>query len=123
MSVVGRVTRTLQAVVPIRVGDPTGPVQTIQAVVDTGFGAFLALQQSIIDQLQLQFVDFVAVRPANGELMRCAEHIARVDWLGGLAEISVLSLEAGPLLGMGLLHRCRVSLDVVAGGTVEITPR
>ena len=123
MREVGWVTPQLQAVLPILVGSPDGPPERIETVLDTGFGGFLALPALVIDQLCLPFVDIATVRPADGVLMQCAEHLARVQWFGGLAEIPVLAMEGGPLLGMGLLRGCRVSFEVTPRAVVEISAR
>lgn len=47
-------------------------------------------------------------------------YVSKVLWHGAERDVFVLQAEGGPLIGMSLLYRSRLILDVVTDGDVTI---
>lgn len=49
-------------------------------------------------------------------------HEVAVHWHGALLHVQALEIDGGALLGMGLLHGSRLTMDVLEDGPVHIEP-
>jgi predicted aspartyl protease len=58
----------------------------------------------------------------DGSVTTFDVHLSSIVWHDRIHEILVLRAEGGALLGMGLLHQNRLTIDVVPDGYVEIHP-
>ncbi len=92
----------------------------VHAVVDTGFGGELLAPRIVIQQFGLAQRGWELVRPADGARVLLPRYRAVVDWHGAPRRAIVLEGENAVLVGMSLLRKHRLTVDVVAGGRVSI---
>ena len=95
--------------------------RTVEAVVDTGFTGALALPGDIIGELGLTRQDERPVRLASG-IETVYIYGAAVSWLGQLRAIPVHQVDGNPLVGTSLLTNCRLTIDFLESGRVNIHP-
>ncbi|WP_395138480.1 hypothetical protein [Armatimonas sp.] len=94
------------------------PVTTI---LDTGFTGFLMLSKEQIKDIGATPVDLREMELADGTVRPVARYEVTVLWDGRPKTVFALVNEATkPLLGMKLLHRSLVTLELVSGGSITI---
>ncbi len=118
--IVGRINSEIEAVVELVVTGPDGDTETVEAVIDTGFSGNLTLPESAVKVLQLEWLGREPAQLADGRTELFDVFAAKVNWDGAVRAIEVQATEAQPLVGMALLHRHSLKLDIVEDGTVEI---
>jgi clan AA aspartic protease len=118
----GRVTSQRQAMVTMRVHAVQGPSEPAEVTIDTGFTGFLALPSDLIARLGLPCLGLRTGILADGREAVLNLFEAVVDWHGERRRVTALEIRRGALLGMGLLHGSRVTLDVVENGPLQIEP-
>ena len=118
----GRVNSDIEAIIQLVVIGPEGESESIEAVIDTGFSGHLTLPESTIDSLQLTWLGREPAQLADGNTELFDVFSARVNWDGRIRKIEVQATEAQPLVGMSLLHRHSLRMDIVEDGPVEIQP-
>jgi clan AA aspartic protease len=111
-----------EAILPVRLRGPDGTIEPIQAILDTGFNDWLTLSPSQIAALGLTFREEGRYVMADGSVTFSRLFEAEIHWLENWRRILVAEMDGGPLLGMAMLARCRLSMDVVQNGPVEISP-
>ena len=94
------------------------PVTTI---LDTGFTGFLMLNKDQVQELGATPVDLREMELADGTIRPVARYEVTLLWDGRPKTVFALVNEATkPLLGMKLLHRSLVTLELVSGGSITI---
>ena len=121
--ILGEVNAAYEAVVPLSVQGSTGPVRTIQAVVDTGYSGFLTLPPSMVAEMGLPFVYAGRAILANDDEARFGVHDVSVLWDGQTRPIRADATGSVPLLGMLLLDGHDLTIEVGIGGRVAIQAR
>jgi clan AA aspartic protease len=116
----GTVNAALEAVLPLTVSGPSGQSADLEAVIDTGFTAFLTLPPSIVAALGLPWVSTQQVLLADGNVHAFDVFQATVFWDGQPRTVEVEAVDVQPLLGMRMLYRSAFHMDVVNGGAVTI---
>jgi clan AA aspartic protease len=116
----GGVNDSGEPVVTVAVTGKRGARISIDAIVDTGFSDYLALPLSIIEGLDLDFLDTVGVRLGDGSLASCDLYRGRVEWLDTTMVVAIQSTETDPLVGVKLLRGCNLSIDFTQNGAVVI---
>ena len=116
----GRVDGNQQALVTIDIVDGEGSIQSIEAILDTGFTGYLTLPTDSIQRLGIPSVGQRTFELANGELFEFEAFLAAVTWHGRLRDVLVLKSDSAPLLGMTLLWGSRVTVDAFFDGEVKI---
>ena len=99
-----------------------GAIATLRLVLDTGFNDCLTLPRSVIDELKLTYVDAAECELADGRVVSLESYLAEVDWQGSTRQVLALAADGDPLLGMSLLAGPRVTVEVIAEGTLKIEP-
>lgn len=118
----GSVNADREAIIHLRVGGPSGQQQhEIEAIIDTGFTGFLTLPQTLVVALGLPWLCRQAGVLADGRVELFDVYVATVVWDGGPRTIEVEAADTDPLVGMRLLERYSLRIDVVSGGPVTIT--
>jgi clan AA aspartic protease len=97
-----------------------GREQTLEAVVDTGFSGSLTLPPAVIARLGLLWRTRGSATLANGSVDQFDIYAATVLWDGAPRNILVEAADTDPLVGMRLLHRHDLRMQVIEGGTVTI---
>ena len=116
----GVVNANYEAVITLPLQGPAGQVQEVVAVIDTGYNGTLTLPPSLIAELGLPFIGEGRAVLANGEEETFAVHGVTVLWDGQLRHVDTGAVGAEPLIGMTLLDRHDLSIQVRDGGRVLI---
>lgn len=118
--IVGHVTSTPEAVVPLEVRGPDGRRAQVNAIVDTGFTDYLTLPTTTISDLRLVPIDTLECQLADGRTVALQSFQATVMWDGEPREVLALAADGEPLLGMSLLYGSRLVINVMAGRDLTI---
>ncbi len=91
-------------------------------MIDTGFNGFLTLPSEIIKLLDLPYIGQGRVLLANGKEDLLDLYESTLLWDGEWRTVEADSAETDVLIGMALLHRYQLQIDVVENGQVLIMP-
>ena len=119
----GVVNAAYEPVVILAVQGPSGQSRDIEAVVDTGFNGFLTLPTALVAELGLPFVSIGRATLADGSEVAYDIHEAVVLWDGQPRYIEADAADTTPLVGMQLLDRHSLYVEVEDGGRVLIQAR
>ena len=119
----GVVNAAYEAVVTLLLQDPEGRTRNIEAVIDTGYSGFLTLAPELVDQLGLHFAYMGQAFLANDAVVDFDVHDATLLWDGQPRQIKADATGSTPLVGMAMLDRHDLSVEVVNGGRVLIQAR
>jgi clan AA aspartic protease len=118
----GEVNVRIEAVVTLRLRGHAGSELDVDAIVDSGFTASLALPLTLVVALGLARQSGGGAVLADGSVRQFDIYAAEVAWDGSWRPILVSAVGAEALLGMRLLAGHELRMAVVPGGAVEITP-
>ena len=119
----GLVNADYEAVVTLSVRGPTGVERAVDAVVDTGFNSFLALPPEVVAELDLPFAMQGYAILADGQESPFDVYGATVLWDGQPRYVDTYVVDATPLVGMRMLDRQSLNVEVENGGRVVIQAR
>jgi clan AA aspartic protease len=119
----GRVNQRCEAVISIAVRGG-GKIESVDAVIDTGFNGFLSLPIATIVELSLPWSYRDRATLGDGSETLFDIYDAQAIWDGQYREIEVNAAETEPLLGMRMLKGYRLQVDTIEGGlvTIEMLP-
>ena len=106
----------------MRVRGPSGTEADIETVVDTGFTSSLTLPAQEVSALELVRESGGRATLADGSVRHFDVFAAEVLWSGAWRPVLVSAVGGEALLGMRLLAGHELSIAVVPGGEVEVTP-
>ena len=118
----GSVSELLDAILSLLVRGGDGPLQQIEAVIDTGFSGELTLPPSLVESLGLPWLCRQEGLLADGQLHTFDVYAATVVWGGEERTVEVESADIEPLVGMSPLAGNQLSIEVRSGGDVSIEP-
>jgi clan AA aspartic protease len=118
----GRVSGHLDLQIPLSLVASGAQIIVVDATIDTGFTGFLTLPPNTIAGLGLAPTGTVTARLADGTTIQRPNYKGRIEWEGVHRIIDVMEVEGDPLVGMLLLYDSRLTIDVVAGGDVNVEP-
>ena len=116
----GTVNAAHEAVVALPLRGPAGQAREVDAVVDTGFTRFLTLPSAVVAELGLGYRGVNRVILADGSETTLEVYGVTVVWDGRPREVVAYVSDTTPLIGMSLLHRHNLNIDVEDGGQVLI---
>ena len=116
----GVVNTAYEAVVALSLQGPAGQAQYIEAVVDTGYSGFLTLPTMLVRELELPFAYIGRAFLANDAEVSFDVHDVTVLWDGQPRNIKADATGSTPLVGMLLLDRHSLNVEVESGGRVVI---
>ncbi len=119
----GAVNAAYEAVVPLTLRGQAGRVRDIEAVIDTGYNGFLTLPPMFVTELGLPFVTSGHAILADGGEATFDIHSVTVLLDGQPMEVDAYVSDTAPLVGMRLLDRHSLCVDVERGGRVVIEPK
>ena len=119
----GVVNAAYEPVVALAVQGPLGQTSEIEAVVDTGFTGFLAVTPALATELGLALEGTSRATLADGSEVTFDVYDVAVLWDGQPRYVLADAAETTPLVGMRLLDRHNLNIDVEDGGRVLIRPR
>ena len=112
-----------EAVVALTLQGPQGKARDIEAVIDTGYNGFLTLSTALVTELELPFITTGRANLANDEEVEFGIHEARVLWDGQARDVEAAVAGSTPLIGIRLLDRHNLTIEVEVGGRVNIQSR
>ena len=116
----GVVNSAYEAVIPLSLRGPAGQAQEVEAVVDTGFTGFVTLPPSLVAELGLVFMGTSEATLADGSEVSFDAYDVTVLWEGQPRDVLIDEADTTPLVGMLLLDRHNLNIDVENGGRVLI---
>ena len=99
---------------------PNQQQRTVDGVIDTGFSGDLTLPVAVIASLRLTWLGREPGILADGNTDLFDVYSAVVFWDGQPRPLEVEAANTQPLVGMNLLHRHSLHMEIVHGGPVEI---
>ncbi|MBI4145859.1 hypothetical protein HY489_00820 [Candidatus Woesearchaeota archaeon] len=79
---------------------------------DTGFNGQLLIPKNLIAQLGLQDVGTADYVTADGDTAKTKVYISNINWFSEEKEVFIVATDTDlSLLGMGLLHECRMIIE------------
>ena len=119
--ITGMVNADIEAVILLVVVGPDRQQRTVDGVIDTGFSGDLTLPTAVIASLDLTWLGREPGILADGSTDLFDVYSAVVLWDGQPRSIEVEAANTQPLVGMNLLHRHSLLMEVVNGGPVQIS--
>jgi clan AA aspartic protease len=104
----------------LKVEGPHGPVQEIEAVIDTGYSEFLTLPPEMIAALGLRWRSLDRGMLADGSQCLFDVYEASVRRDGKMRRVLVDEADTAPLVGMGLLQGYELRMQVRPRGKITI---
>lgn len=116
----GIVNAYYEPVVTLSLQGPGGQIQEVEAVVDTGYNGLLTLPPSVVFDLRLPYTSRGEASLADGSVAGFDVYGVTVLWDGQPRYIEADEASSIPLVGMMLLDRHNLNIDVENGGRVLI---
>ena len=109
-----------EARLQIHVRGSEGHEQLVDAIVDTGYTAFLTLPPELVQSLNLRWQSVNRGTLADGS--ECLFDVFEVDvkWDGEIHRLLVSEADTDPLVGMALLNGYELKMQICDGGRLEI---
>ena len=119
----GAVNAAYEAAIDLLLRGPAGQTREIEAVVDTGYTGFLALPTGLVSELGLAYRTGGGAFLADGSEVSFRVYDGEVIWEGHPRHIEIDATGDTPLVGMLMLDRHSLYVEVEDGGRVVIQPR
>ena len=119
----GVVNAAYEPIVNLTVQGPSGQSREIEAVIDTGYNGFLTLPPTLVTELDLVYRDRGRAILADGSEAFLDNYDVVVLWDNRLRNTRASAADTIPLVGMRMLDRHDLSIEVVEGGRVVIQAR
>lgn len=119
--IVGHVNRNREAIIAITIRDANGDDHVADAVIDTGFNGSLTLPASVAATLDLDWRGREQGTLSDGRVGYFDIYAARIVWNDHERFVETAIAEGAPLVGMSLLDRHELRINVVSGGEVTIS--
>ena len=119
--ITGVVNANREAIIRLIVSGPSGRLQDIAAIIDTGFTGFLTLPPARVAALGLSWLSRQPGILADGSVDIFDVYVASVMWDGQPRTVEVEAADTEPLVGMRLLDRHSLRIDVLRGGVVTVS--
>ena len=116
----GVVNAAREAVVTLPLQGPDGQAREVEAVIDTGYSGYLTLPAVLAVELGLPFVGTGHAYLANDSEVEFDVYDVTVIWDSQPRDIEADATGSTPLVGMMLLDRHNLNIDVEDGGRVVI---
>ena len=116
----GRINHRYEPVVTITIVSPTGESRELAAVVDTGFNGFIILPVGLVEELELPFLNSSQAFLADDREVNVQVHQATLTWDGVRRTVRATASGTTALVGMQLMNRHRLEMDIRPGGAVQI---
>ena len=120
MTCSGLVTGDLEATVVLNVLPAQGDAISVTAVINTGFNGYLTLPAETIESLALRFHSYTEAELGDGHTIVLRKFEGEVLWNGLPRAVTILQTHGAPLVGMALLEKHRICIDVIPQGNVAI---
>ena len=118
----GAVNASYELIVPLSLRGPTGQTLEVEAVVDTGYNGLLTLPPPVVTDLGLPHRGYGEASLADGRVVEFDVYGVTALWDGQPRHIEADEADCAPLVGMRMLDRHNLNVDVAVGGQVVIRP-
>lgn len=118
----GNISTDREALIDLSVQRTDGVWEEVKTAIDTGFNDFLTLRPEQITEFDLVWRAAIRATLGDGSIVSLPVDAANVLWYDQPRSVDVLETQNDPLIGRSLLYGSRVLLDVVDGGSVDISP-
>ena len=118
--ITGVVSTRQGATIRLAVRDAGGREHEVEAILDTGFNGSVTLPPAVIAAFGLPWRTRGQVILANGTEDQCDIYAATILWDGRPRQVLIEAADTDPLVGMALLYRYEIHIQVVEGGSVVI---
>jgi clan AA aspartic protease len=112
----------VEAIIQLELVSIQGEIETIPAVIDTGFTSDLTLPPSAIHDLGYPHVSTAEITLADGSIIDVPVFEGLVIWFGVKRTILIVQTDSDALVGMSLMNGCRLTMDVIPDGHCRIVP-
>ena len=119
----GVVNTFYEPVVPLALRGATGRTLEVEAVIDTGYNGLLTLPSSVVAELGLPHRGYGEASLGDGSVVSFDIYGVTVLWNGQPRQIEADQSDTTPLVGMLLLDRHNLNIEVERGGRVLIQPK
>ena len=119
----GFVNANLEAVVTVPLQSSAGWTREVEAVIDTGFNGYLTLPPTVVADLGLSVVGEAEAVLADGGEAVFDVYGVTVVWDDQPRFVESGAVGIDPLVGMALLDRHNLNIEVERGGRVVIQAR
>ena len=119
----GVVNSAYEPVVTLAVHGPSGQTSEIEAVIDTGFSGFLTVTPALAAELGLALEGTSRGTLADGSEVTFDVYDVSVLWDGQPRYVVADAVDTTPLVGMRMLDRHNLNIEVESGGRVVIQAR
>lgn len=119
----GVVNATREPVVTLAVQGPSGRTTAIEAVIDTGFTGFLTVTPALARELELDLRGINRAILADGSEVTFPSYVVVVFWDGHPRYVEADSADTTPLVGMRMMDRHSLYVEIEDGGRVVIQAR
>ena len=119
----GAVNATYEPVVTLAVHGPSGLTGEVEAVIDTGFNGYLTVTPALVADLGLALEGTSRGTLADGSEVTFDVYDVAVLWDGQTRYVLADAADATPLVGMRMLDRHNLNIEVEHGGRVVIQAR
>jgi clan AA aspartic protease len=109
-----------EARITLEVHGPRRLKREIEAIIDTGYTGALTLPLALIAALGLRWKGFRRGVLADGSECLLNVYVAKLIWDGRVRGILVDEADSDPLVGMELLYKHELKLQIRTGGKVKI---
>ncbi len=109
-----------QVTVDLTIFGTNGESTELTATIDTGFTGFLMLPERIARELHLRPLQDVEIELADGSAAWLQQYDAEIEWDSRRRSIPVYASRGEPLIGMKLLRRHLVTLELTPEGSITI---
>ena len=116
----GTVNAFYEPVVALSLRGANGHTLEVEAVIDTGYNGLLTLPSSVVTELGLPHRGYGEASLADGSVVEFDVYGVTVLWDGLARHIEADEANSTPLVGMRLLDRHNLNIDVEDGGRVVI---
>ena len=116
----GVVNAAYEPVVVLAVQGPSGQASEIEAIIDTGFTGFLTVTPELTTELELALEGTSRATLADGSEVTFDVYDVAVLWDGQPKYVLADAADTTPLVGMRMLDRHNLNIDVEDGGRVVI---
>ena len=109
-----------EPVVTLELHGPTGRVEEVEAIVDTGFSGHLVLPPYLVEEMELPFAFESRAYLANGDEVKIDVHKVTALWDGQERYLNADVTGPIPLVGTFMLSGYSLHADFEVGGRVVI---
>ncbi len=116
----GYVNTNREAILQIAIVGDNKKLQSVRAIIDTGFTGDLTLPRTVVDELGFTLRGIQRVTLADGNSQYFEICVGTVIWNGQTRQVEINVADTNSLVGMGLLEGYHLGVEGKPNGQVKI---